>query len=77
MSLATFHYDGSKDEVKPSVNTEQLRIYSHPVCPFVQRAFLALGWKEIPFQKVFVELRQKAKWHMDLNGGLVPILETP
>ncbi len=77
MSLATFNYDGSKDEVKPSVNTEQLRVYSHPVCPFVQRSFLALGWKQIPFQKVFVELRQKAKWHQDLNGGLVPILETP
>ena len=77
MSLATLHYDGSKDEVKPSVNPEQLRIYSHPVCPFVQRSELALGWKQIPFQKVFVELRQKAKWHMDLNGGLVPILETP
>jgi hypothetical protein len=35
MSLTTLHYDGSKDEVKPSVNTEELRVYGHPTCPYV------------------------------------------
>ena len=28
-------------------------------------------------QKVNVELRNKAKWHLDINGGLIPLLESP
>jgi glutathione S-transferase len=47
------------------------------LCPYVQRAYFALSAKKIPYQKVNVDLRNKAKWHLDLNGGLIPVLESP
>ena len=65
------------DEPKPAVNPDQIRIYGHRLCPFVLRAYLALAFKEIPFQKCNMELDNKAQWHIDINGGLVPIMETP
>lgn len=67
----------SGDLPKPEVNPEHLRVYGHMLCPFVQRAYIALSCKDIPFQKVFVDLDNKAQWHKDFNGGLVPILESP
>lgn len=70
-------YYGSAGEPKPSVNPEHLRIYGHMLCPFVQRSYFAFGAKKIPFQKVHMSLIEKAQWHLDFNGGLVPILETP
>ena len=36
-----------------------------------------MGAKNVPFQKVNVSLVEKAQWHLDFNGGFVPILETP
>ena len=33
--------------------------------------------KDIPFQKCEVDLTTKAQWHLDINGGLIPLLETP
>ena len=47
------------------------------LCPFVQRSYFSFGAKKIPFQKVYVHLEDKAQWHLDFNGGFVPILETP
>mmetsp|Transcript_13747 Transcript_13747/g.23439 ORF Transcript_13747/g.23439 Transcript_13747/m.23439 type:complete len:101 (+) Transcript_13747:42-344(+) len=70
-------YYNAGDLPKPEVNSEHLRVYGHQLCPFVQRAYLALSCKDIEFQKVNMNLDQKAQWHKDINGGLVPILETP
>ena len=61
---------------KPETNKENLRVYGHMLWPFVQRSFLALGAKQIPFQVCHVDLNEKAEWHLAVNGGLVPILET-
>lgn len=33
--------------------------------------------KNIEFQKCEVDLRVKAQWHLDVNGGFVPLLENP
>ena len=33
--------------------------------------------KNILFQNVETDLNTKAQWHVDFNGGLVPVLETP
>jgi len=33
--------------------------------------------KDIPFQKCETDLQKKAQWHLDFNGGFIPILETP
>ena len=39
------------------------------------RAVFAFAAKEIPFEKCIVDMHSKAQWHLDFNGGLVPILE--
>ena len=36
-----------------------------------------MGAKKVPFQKVNVSLVEKAQWHLDFNGGFLPVLETP
>ena len=76
MSLEEINYL-SGDLPKPEVNPDHLRVYGHQLCPYVQRAYFALTAKDIPYQKVNVELRNKAKWHLDINGGLIPLLESP
>ena len=38
---------------------------------------LALTAKDIPFQKCQVDMTNKAQWHIDLNGGTLPVLEAP
>ena len=75
-NLQTIYY-GSGEEPKPAINPEHLRLYSHELCPFVERSVLALRAKEIPFQLCQTDLEVKAEWHMKLNGGLIPVLESP
>jgi glutathione S-transferase len=72
----TFYYP-SGENPKPITNNNYFRIYGHELCPFAQRAFFTFSAKNLLFQKVHVDLRQKAKWHLEFNEGLVPILETP
>jgi glutathione S-transferase len=43
----------------------------------VQRATLCFAAKQIPFQYVHVNLQEKAQWHLDVNGGFIPLLENP
>lgn len=62
---------------KPETNENHFRIYGHNLCPFVARARYALAAKNVPFQQCFVDLNKKAQWHLDFNGGFVPILEAP
>ena len=38
---------------------------------------MAMSAKDIQFQKCSVDLTTKAQWHLDTNGGFVPLLETP
>lgn len=74
-NLETLYYP-SNETPRPELNPEFLRIYGHELCPFAQRAFFAFGAKKIPFQKVHVDLQKKAQWHLNINEGLVPVLET-
>ena len=67
----------SGDEPKPELNKNHYRLYGHNLCPFVARARYALAAKGIQFQEVHMDLQKHAQWHLDFNGGLVPILETP
>lgn len=60
---------------KPRTNEKYIRIYGHPLCPFVQRTLLAFNAKNVPYQFVGVDLTHKNAWHMDINQGLVPIVE--
>ena len=65
------------NQAKQEVNKNHLRLYGHTLCPFVARARYALVLKKIAFQDVQMDLNQKAQWHLDFNGGMVPVLETP
>ena len=62
---------------KPLTNKNHVRIYGHPLCPFVERALLAFEAKEIPYQFWGIDLTTKNQWHLDINGGLVPFIELP
>lgn len=66
----------AKGSTKPEVNPDVLRIYSMRFCPYAERSRLAATFKNIPYEEVNVNLREKPEWLFDLNPtGLVPILE--
>lgn len=67
----------SGDAPKPETNTAHLRVYGNHLWPFVQQANFALEAKNIPFQKCELDLRVTAQWHLNINGGDIPLLETP
>ncbi len=62
---------------KPPSNTEVPRLYGHLLCPFVTKVRLALAAKGVKYERCEVDLGKKTKWHLDINGGLVPIFELP
>lgn len=47
------------------------------MCPYAERARLALAARNAEFQRCEINLKDKAQWHIDINGGLVPMLELP
>ena len=61
----------------PECNRTYIRLYGHYMCPFVEKARLALVAKNIPYQDCQVNLERRTKWHYELNQGFVPILELP
>lgn len=64
-------------EPRPTTNQNYPRMYGHNLCPFVARARYVFACKEVPYQEVFVDLNEKAQWHLEFNGGMVPVLEAP
>jgi glutathione S-transferase len=38
---------------------------------------MALAAKGVTYQRCEVDLGKKTKWHLDINGGFVPVWETP
>ena len=65
---------GGKDPM-PGPNKTKLRLYGHTLCPFVERVRLVLA--HTPYEDCQINLEKRTKWHYWLNGGFVPILETP
>lgn len=54
----------------------QLTLISHPLCPFVQRAAIVLLEKNVPFERIDVDLAAKPDWFMALSPlGKVPLLK--
>ena len=53
----------------------KLTLISHKLCPYVQRAVIALNEKRVPFERVDIDLANKPDWFLKLSPlGKVPVL---
>jgi len=58
------------------MSTCDLTLISHPLCPFVQRSAIVLLEKNVPFERVNVDLSAKPDWFLALSPtGKVPLLK--
>src|SRR3569832_1509155 len=58
-----------------NVMTASLKLISHKLCPYVQRAVIALKEKGVPFERVDIDLANKPDWFLNLSPlGKVPVL---
>jgi glutathione S-transferase len=54
----------------------KLTLISHDLCPYVQRAVIALTEKGVPFDRLYVDLANKPDWFRAISPlGKVPLLE--
>src|ERR671924_433287 len=52
-----------------------LTLVSHHLCPYVQRAAIALAEKGVPFERVMIDLSNKPGWFAAISPlGKVPLL---
>src|SRR5262245_10609974 len=52
------------------------RLISHKLCPYVQRAVIALTEKGVPFERVDVDLANKPDWFKAMSPlGKTPVLD--
>ncbi len=57
------------------MSTQKLTLISHHLCPFVQRAAIALLEKDLPFERRNIDLGNKPNWFLKLSPlGKVPLL---
>lgn len=55
--------------------TTSLKLISHKLCPYVQRAVIALKEKGVPFEQIDIDLADKPDWFLELSPlGKVPVL---
>ena len=53
----------------------KLTLISHDLCPYVQRAVIALTEKGVPFDRVYIDLAAKPDWFLAVSPlGKVPVL---
>jgi len=53
-----------------------LTLISHPLCPYVQRAVIALIEKSVPYERVDVDLANKPAWFKAISPlGKTPVLK--
>ncbi|HWP16720.1 MAG TPA: glutathione S-transferase family protein, partial [Xanthobacteraceae bacterium] len=53
----------------------KLTLVSHKLCPYVQRAVIALTEKRVPFERVDVDLANKPEWFKKVSPlGKTPVL---
>ncbi len=52
-----------------------LHLISHALCPYVQRAVISLTEKDVPFERIDVDLGNKPDWFLDISPlGKTPVL---
>jgi len=55
--------------------TQALTLVSHHLCPYVQRAVIALAEKSVPHERVYIDLANKPDWFLALSPlGRTPVL---
>jgi glutathione S-transferase len=55
--------------------TVALKLISHKLCPYVQRAVIALTEKAVPFERVDIDLANKPNWFLKISPlGKTPVL---
>ena len=55
--------------------TAALKLISHELCPYVQRAVIALSEKGVPFERIDIDLANKPDWFLKISPlGKVPVL---
>ncbi len=53
----------------------ELVLISHPLCPYVQRAVIALAEKNVPFKRRDIDLLNKPDWFLQISPlGKTPVL---
>ena len=53
----------------------KLKLVSHKLCPYVQRAVIALAEKGVPFERIDVDLANKPDWFLKVSPlGKTPVL---
>ncbi|MEE4622776.1 glutathione S-transferase family protein [Pseudomonas alliivorans] len=66
---------GVEITVGVQMSQSRLKLVSHGLCPFVQRVAILLLEKEIPFQRVDVDLKDRPEWFLVMSPtGKVPLL---
>ena len=57
------------------MTTPHLKLISHKLCPYVQRARIVLDEKSIPHEIEFIDLKNKPAWFLRISPlGKVPVL---
>jgi glutathione S-transferase len=56
--------------------TTRLKLISHKLCPYVQRAVIALTEKGVPFERIDIDLAKKPVWFLAVSPlGKTPVLQ--
>ncbi|MBB5051232.1 glutathione S-transferase [Afipia massiliensis] len=56
--------------------SETLKLISHKLCPYVQRAVISLTEKGVPFERIDIDLDNKPDWFLKISPlGKVPVLQ--
>lgn len=54
----------------------KLTLISHVLCPYVQRAVIALEEKNMPYERIDIDLANKPNWFLELSPlGKTPVLK--
>src|SRR5690242_140373 len=54
----------------------KLTLISHVLCPYVQRAVIALSEKQVAYERIDIDLKAKPDWFLALSPlGKTPVLQ--
>ncbi|GAU94535.1 hypothetical protein RvY_06291 [Ramazzottius varieornatus] len=67
---------GKGSKPPPHRAEEPIRLYSMRFCPFAHRVRLVLAYKQLLYEVVNIDLKDKPDWYLQVNPlGKVPLLE--